>query len=97
MNLIYNTNEGIDYLKIMSPIFILLYIQSPLTSILQSINKAKEAMKATIVGIIIKTILMFVLSYLHFGIYSFLYPMLINIIYVTVHNYISIKKSINSF
>ena len=97
MNLIYNTNEGIKYLKIMAPIFILLYIQSPLTSILQSINKAKESMKATIYGIIIKTILMVILSYLHFGIYSYIYPMLINIIFVTIHNYLSIKKSINSF
>lgn len=97
MNLIYNTNEGIKYLKIMAPIFILLYIQSPLTSILQSINKAKESMKATIYGIIIKTILMVIFSYLHFGIYSYIYPMLINIIFVTIHNYLSIKKSINSF
>ena len=97
MNLIYNTNQGIKYLKIMSPIFILLYVQSPLTSILQSINKSKESMKSTIEGIIIKTLLMIVLSFMHFGVYSLIIPMLVNIIYVTIHNFIVIKKSINSF
>lgn len=97
MNLVYNTNLGIKYIKIMSPVFILLYIQGPLTSILQSINKANESMKSTIEGIIIKTILMVILSYMHFGIYSLIYSMLINIIYVTLHNYIVIKKTINSF
>ena len=97
MKLIYNTTSGISYLKIMAPIFILLYIQTPLTSILQSINKSKESMKSTIEGIIIKTILMVIFSFMHLGIYAFIYPMLINIIYVTIHNFIVIKKTINSF
>jgi stage V sporulation protein B len=97
MKLIYNTKSGISYLKIMAPIFILLYIQTPLTSILQSINKSKESMKSTIEGIIIKTILMVIFSFMHLGIYAFIYPMLINIIYVTIHNFIVIKKTINSF
>ena len=81
----------------MSPIFILLYIQTPLTSILQSINKSKEAMKGTIEGIIIKTILMIVLSYLKLGMMAYIIPILINIIYVTIHNFIVLKKTINSF
>ncbi|MBR3116977.1 MAG: oligosaccharide flippase family protein [Bacilli bacterium] len=94
---IYNTNKGTNYIKILSPVFILLYIQTPLTSVLQSINLATESMKATIYGIIIKTILMIVLSFFKFGIYAFIYPMLINIVFVTIHNYIKIKRSINSF
>ena len=97
MNLIYNTNKGINYLKIMAPFFILLYIQTPLTSILQSINKSKETMKSTIEGTIIKYILMIILSFMNFKIYSYIIPMLINILYVTIHNYIVIKKTIDSF
>ncbi len=94
MKLIYNTLDGIKYLKIMAPFFILLYIQGPLTSILQSINKSKEAMKGTIVGTIIKIILMIILSYMHMGIYSLIIPIIINIVYVTIHNFL---KIINSF
>ncbi|MBO6195444.1 MAG: oligosaccharide flippase family protein [Bacilli bacterium] len=97
MNLIYDTNLGIKYIRIMSPVFILLYIQTPLTSILQSINKSKESMKSTIEGTIIKTILMIILSYMHFGMFSLVIPMLINIIYVTIHNFIVIKKELSSF
>ena len=94
MKLIYNTKDGIKYLKVMAPFFILLYIQGPLTSILQSINKSKDAMKGTIIGTIIKIILMIVLSYMHMGIYSLIIPIIINIVFVTIHNYL---KIINSF
>lgn len=97
LKLIYNTDKGINYIKIMAPIFILLYIQTPLTSILQSINKAKESMKATIEGIIIKLILMIIFSFLKFNMMAYIIPMLINIIFVTIHNYVVIKKTINSF
>ena len=94
---IYSTNKGSNYVRILAPFFILLYIQTPLTSILQSINLAKESMKATIYGVIIKTILMIILSFLKFGIYAFIYPMIINVVFVTIHNYIKIKKKLNSF
>lgn len=97
MKLIYNQTKGINYLKQMSFIFILLYIQGPLSSILQSINKAKDAMKITVSGVILKLLLTIILSFLHFGIYAYIYPMLINILFVTLLDYIVIKKNINSF
>lgn len=97
MKLIYNQTKGINYLKQMSFVFILLYIQGPLSSILQSINKAKEAMKITVIGVILKLLLTIILSFLHFGIYAYIYPMLINILFVTLLDYIVIKKNINSF
>ena len=97
LNLIYNTNKGINYIKIMAPLFILLYIQTPLTSILQSMNMSYESMKSTIYGFIIKLIIMIILSYLKFGIYSYIIPLLINIVFVTIHNYVIIKRKINSF
>ena len=97
LKLIYNTNKGINYLKVMGPFFIPLYIQSPLSSILQSINKAKDAMKATIEGIMIKTILMVILSFLKIGMWAYIIPILFNIVYVTIHNYVVIKKTTSSF
>ena len=97
LNLIYNTNKGINYIKIMAPLFILLYIQTPLTSILQSMNMSYESMKSTIYGFIIKLIFMIMFSYLKFGIYSYIIPLLINIVFVTIHNYVIIKRKINSF
>ena len=97
MNLIYNTDKGIKYINLIAPIFILLYLEGPLNSILQSFNKSKTILITSIIGIIIKYILMIILSYLKFGIYSFIIPMLINIIITVLLNGIKIKKEINSF
>ena len=41
LHLIYHTNQGIDYLRVLAPIFILHYIQAPLTSTLQATGKRK--------------------------------------------------------
>ena len=57
MNLVYNTTEGINYLRIIAPFFLLYYIQVPLTSVLQAINKSTDAMMSTLVGQIIKLLL----------------------------------------
>ena len=97
MNLIYNTDKGIKYISLIAPVFILLYLEGPINSILQSFNKPKTILLTSIIGIIIKYILMIILSYLKFGIYSFIIPMLINIIIVVLLNSIKIIKEINSF
>ena len=97
MNLIYNTTKGTNYINLIAPVFILLYLEGPLNSILQSFNKSKTILLTSIIGIIIKYILMIILSFMKFGIYSFIIPMLINIIVVVLLNAIIIKKEINSF
>ena len=97
LELIYNANKGSNYVRMMAPVFILLYIQGPIISILQSINKAKDTMKATIYGTIIKILLITVLSFLKLGIYSYIISILVNIIFVTIYDYIKIKKYTSSF
>ncbi len=92
MKLIYNTTEGINYIRIIAPFFLFYYIQVPLTSVLQAVNKAKEAMMSTLVGIIIKLILIITLSYLKIGLYPLIIATIINIIYVTIFNYKKVKK-----
>jgi stage V sporulation protein B len=87
LRLIYNTNEGIIYIKIIAPIFILYYIQGPLTTSMQAMNKAREAMNGTLIGAIIKNILLFFLSYLHIGIWGLLIASLVNIIFITIHHF----------
>ena len=97
MNLIYNTDKGMKYINLMAPVFILLYLEGPINSILQSFNKSKTILLTSIIGIIIKYLLMIVLSIFKFGIYSFIIPMLVNIIIVVLLNSIKIIKEINSF
>lgn len=95
MKFIYNTTEGVKYLKIITPFFLFQYIQSPLVSIMQAMDKSKDAFKSTIIGTIIKISLIIVLSLLNFGIYSLIVALIVNMIYVTIFNYIKIKRAIN--
>lgn len=94
LKLIYNTDKGIIYLKVLAPIFIFLYIQTPLTATLQAMNKASSAMRGTLEGMIIRTFLLFSLSYLHIGMWGLVIATSVNIIYVTTHQYLIVKKTL---
>lgn len=88
----YNTNLGINYLRFLSPIFILYSLESVLSSFIEACGKAKMAMYDNLVGIIFKTVFLFILSYLKIGLYSLLISMIINIIIVTIKHIININK-----
>ena len=94
LKLIYNTNLGSNYIKIIAPIFILHYIQSPLTITLQAIGKSNIAMKGTLYGSIIRTILLFATSYFKIGIWGLIIATSSNIIYVTLQHIYYVKKYI---
>lgn len=94
MNLIYNTSKGIDYLMILAPICLFHYIQSPLTSSLQAMGKAKEAMHGTLIGTIFRTISLIILCNLNIGLWALIWSNAINIISVTLHQYKCVKKAL---
>lgn len=93
LKLIYNTNEGINYLRVIAPICLFHYIQSPLTSALQAMGKAKEAMFGTLEGMIIRTISLLI-GCLLFGIWGLVIATSLNILFVTIHQIYHIKKSL---
>ena len=92
LGFIYNTTLGVKYIKIVGPFFLLHYIQGPLTAYLQAINKANNAMMGTLVGAIIKNILLLVLP-IFMGIWGFVIASLVNIFYVTVQHIYHVLKS----
>ena len=92
LEFLYNTHLGITYLRVLAPICLFHYIQSPLTSSLQAMGKAKEAMNGTIIGMITRTVLLFILTYLKIGIWGLIISTSISIILVTTHQYKQIKK-----
>lgn len=94
---IYNTTKGIEYIKFLALFFIILYIQSPLASILQAINKPKNIMYHNLIGTITKLLLIFILSFLKIGLYNFLIAMISNIIIVTFLHYKTLKKELNKY
>lgn len=89
LNTIYHTNKGINYIKILSPFFILSYIQSPLQVVLDSINKSKINLYSMLISTITRTIFLILLSHLNIGIYSLIISIIINILITTFYQ---IKK-----
>ena len=69
--------------------FVLFYLEGPLISTLQAIGKANETMKVTLIGIIVKLIVMAVLSLIHIGMYSLVIAEIVDIILVV---FLNIKK-----
>jgi len=94
LKLIYNTTTGANYIKIIAPFFILHYIQTPLTSCMQAMGYAKEAMFGTLIGAIIRIVLLLVLSLLKIGIWGLIISTLANIIFITLHHLYYVKSNI---
>ena len=91
LKFIYNTDQGINYIKYTAPFFLMHYIQGPLTSYMQAANLSKEAMLGTLKGAIIKNIALIILS-IKYGIVGLIISSIINIFYVTIHHIYHIKR-----
>ena len=92
LKFIYNTKEGVSYIRIVAPLFLMHYIQGPLTSYMQAAEMAKTAMLGTLKGAIIKNISLIILP-IFMGMWGFIIASIINIFYVTIHHIYYVKKS----
>lgn len=92
LKLIYDTNQGYDYIKFLSIIFPLFYLEGTLSSTLQGLGLSKFTLFTTTSGCIIKNIVIIITSFLSIGIYSLLISEIINIIYVIILNYKKLKQ-----
>ena len=89
LNLIYHTNKGINYIRILTPFCLLSYIETPLSVVLDAINESKINMYSMLISTITRTISLYLLSLLNIGIYSLILSIIINIIITTFYQ---IKK-----
>ena len=92
LKLFFNTNKGTHYIKIIAPICLLHYIQSPISSSLQAMGNAKISMIGTLLGMIIRTICLFIFSHLKIGLWSLLIATSINIMFVTIFDLYNVKR-----
>ena len=92
LKLIYNTTHGINYIKVLAPIFILHYIQSPISSSLQAMGKAKDSMYGTLFGMIIRTTFLIIGCNLKIGVWGLVMSTSANILFVTIYDIIKLKK-----
>ncbi len=92
LKLLFNTNKGIEYIKTIAPICLLHYIQSPISSSLQAMGSAKISMIGTLIGMILRTISLFIFSHLKIGLWSLLIATSINIMFVTLFDLYNVKR-----
>lgn len=89
---LYHTTSGLEYIKVLAPIFVLFYLETPMISTLQGLGEAKYTMKITFWGVLLKNLVLAVFSFLKIGIYGLIISEIANIIFVVLANYLKIKK-----
>lgn len=94
LKLLFNTTLGVNYLKITSIIFLISYILNPLSTCMQAMDKSKELMKINIIGVIIKTLLLFVLNFININMWPLIISCGIQYIYVTIKIIKVIRKNL---
>lgn len=93
--LLYNRIDGIMYTKVLAVIFLFHYVQAPLTGTLQAMGLAKEAMKGTLAGTVIRLLTLFIFSSFKIGMWGLIIATSINIVYVTFHQAKYVKNELN--
>lgn len=69
LKILYNTTSGANYLKYMAIPFTLFYLQTPLSALLQALNRNKQMFIISIIECTLEIILVFVLSH-YIGVFS---------------------------
>lgn len=94
LKLLFNTTLGANYLQITSIIFLISYILNPLSSCMQAMDKSKQLMKINIIGVIIKTSLLFTLTYLNINMWPLIIACGVQYIYITIRIINIIRKNL---
>lgn len=93
---IYKNSEIAGMLQTMAPFAIFLYAQAPLQATLQALDKPGRALINTLIGAIVKIILIFYLaSNPEFGIYGAVIAIIVNIVIVTLLHSISVSRTLH--
>lgn len=93
IQLIYNTTEGIEYIRFLAPVFLLHYLETPLASSLQAMGKAKETFQISIKTTFLRSISLFILLFLRIGMWGFVLSQTISIIYSTYEHFKYIRHA----
>ena len=92
LNLLYKTDEGINYIRFLAPIFIFHYLEHPLLSSLQAMNKSKTNLKISIYNFFIRTIGLASLCILKINMYGLLITLSLNMIFTCIYSWNKINK-----
>ena len=95
LNILYKTNEGVDYIRLLSPFTLLFYIENPLVNSLQALGKTKQIFNITIKTSIIRIISIIMFSLSKIGMYALILSIIVYLISSTLLYYKEIKRTLN--
>ncbi len=95
LKLIYHTNEGTTYMKILAPICLFQYIQAPLSSSLDAMGKSKDVLVSSTLGMLTRTIFLLLFSLFKIGIYGLIIAIAVNVILVTFYSLKQVKNALS--
>ena len=95
LNIIYSVNLGINYIYLIGPFFLIIYMQPALAAAMQAMDKTDKLFKISVISIIIKYVVLTITGLLGFGINCLIFSMITGIIITTLLVLITVLKEIN--
>jgi stage V sporulation protein B len=96
MELMYNSTKGAFFIRLMAPFFLFYYYQGPLQAVLQALNLARAAMINSLIGAVVKTVVIFLLaSQPSFGITGAALGIVVGSVLVTLLHFATVLKRIS--
>ncbi len=84
------------FIRLMAPFFLFYYYQGPLQAVLQALNLARAAMINSLIGAIVKTVVIFLLaSQASFGINGVALGIMVGFVLVTILHFATVLKKIS--
>lgn len=83
LKLVYNVNFGINYIYLIGPFFLILYMQPTLSVALQAMDKTNKLFLTSTISVIIKYSALYVLGKIGFGMNAFIFAMIAGIVTTT--------------
>lgn len=95
LNVMYHTTEGSAYMRFLAPVCLFQYLQAPLSASLDAMGKSKTAMLGSVLGMIIRTTLLVLLSFLKIGIWGLILAISINVLVITCYDLVKVKQTLD--
>lgn len=94
MTAMYGSSTGTEFIKMMAPLFLFYYFQSPLQAALQALDLAKAAMINSLIGAVVKIAVIFLLaSQPAFGITGVAIGLIVGFVLVTLLHFATLLKA----
>lgn len=83
LKLVYNVNFGINYIYLIGPFFLILYMQPTLSVALQAMDKTNKLFLTSTISVIIKYSALYILGKIGFGMNALIFAMIAGIVTTT--------------